>query len=213
MQTINTDLLNYALHFSSPEDKVLEELNRETHLKVLYPNMLSGHLQGKLLELISKMLRPKYILEIGTYTGYSALCLAKGLTNDGKLITIERNVELLDIPKKYFVKAEMQDKIEVIAGDALEIIPTLDYTFNLVFLDADKKDYVELYHKVFNKVAKGGIIIADNVLWYGKVITKANPSDKETLGIQNFNELIKKDPRVENIILPIRDGINLIHKL
>jgi caffeoyl-CoA O-methyltransferase len=213
MQSINTDLLNYALHFSSPEDEVLAELNRETHLKALYPNMLSGPLQGKLLELISKMLHPKFILEIGTYTGYSAICLAKGLADNGKLITIERNDELVDLPKKYIAKAGLSDKVEIITGNALEIIPTLNQTFDLVFLDADKKDYVELYHRTFEKVSIGGYIIADNVLWYGKVVTKAHQSDKETLGIQNFNDLIKNDPRVENIILPIRDGISLIRKL
>lgn len=213
MQSINTDLLNYALHFSSPEDEVLAELNRETHLKVLYPNMLSGPLQGKLLEMISKMLCPKYILEIGTYTGYSAICLAKGLADKGKLITIERNDELLEIPKRYFNKSGMQDKIEVIAGDAFNIIPKLDQKFDLVFLDADKKDYVELYHLFFDKVSSGGYIIADNVLWYGKVVAETNQSDKETLGIKNFNNMIKNDLRVENIILPIRDGINLIRKL
>jgi caffeoyl-CoA O-methyltransferase len=213
MQSLNSDLLNYALGQSSNEDEVLSELNRETYLKVLYPNMLSGHQQGKLLEMISKMVRPKNILEIGTYTGYSAICLAKGLTPDGKLFTIERNDELLDIPKKYFAKAGLTDKIEILTGDALEIIPNMKQTFDLVFLDADKKDYVELYHKFIDKVAKGGFIIADNVLWYGKVLLQPSNSDKETIGIQNFNTLIKNDPRVENIILTIRDGINLIHKL
>jgi len=210
---MNKELLSYALNYSSPEDKVLAELNRETHLKVLYPNMLSGHLQGKLLELISKMIRPKFILEIGTFTGYSAICLAKGLTEEGKLITIERNDELLEIPKRYFQKAGLDEKIEIITGDALEIIPKLKQTFDLVFLDADKKNYVELYELIIDKVTSGGYIIADNVLWYGKVLTKASPSDKETIAIQNFNNLVKNDPHVENIILPIRDGINLIRKL
>lgn len=213
MQTLNNDLISYAIQFSSPEDEVLASLNRETHAKVLYPNMLSGHLQGKLLELISKMIKPTCILEIGTYTGYSAICLAKGLTPDGKLITIERNDELIEIPKKYIDKAGLTESIEIITGDAFDIIPTLNHTFDLVFLDADKKDYVELYELIFDKVVKGGYIVADNVLWYGKVLSKANPSDKETIAIQKFNDLIKNDPRVENIILPIRDGINLIHKL
>jgi caffeoyl-CoA O-methyltransferase len=213
MQSINPELINYALEYSSEEDEVLAELNRETHAKVLYPNMLSGHLQGKLLELISKMIRPKYILEIGTYTGYSAICLVKGLADNGKLITIERNDELIEIPTKYFAKAGFQDKIEIMTGDALDLIPKLEYQFDLVFLDADKKDYIELFQLAINKVVKGGIILADNVLWYGKVLTRPVISDKETLGIQNFNELIKNDPRVENMILPIRDGINLIRKL
>lgn len=213
MNITDPAILKYATLNSSFEDKILAELNRETHLKVLYPNMLSGHLQGKLLEFISMMVQPEYILEIGTYTGYSAICLAKGLKEGGKLITIERNDELLEYPKKYIAKAGLQDKIEPMSGDAFDVIPKLDYMFDLVFLDADKKDYSKLYKLIFDKVKKGGFILADNVLWYGKVIEEPVPSDIDTLEIQYFNNLIKNDSRVENIILPIRDGINLIHKL
>jgi caffeoyl-CoA O-methyltransferase len=213
MNITDPSISKYITEHSTPEDALLAELNRETHLKVLYPNMLSGHIQGNLLELISCMIKPRYILEIGTYTGYSAICLAKGLQNDGKLITIERNDELTEFSKKYFAKTGLDSKIEIITGDALDIIPKLPYTFDLVFLDADKKDYIRLYHLFIDKVNPGGIILADNVLWYGKVLDSTGASDPDTLGIKTFNELIRSDARVKNIILPIRDGINLIYKL
>jgi caffeoyl-CoA O-methyltransferase len=213
MNITDPAISEYITGHSSPEDNLLAELNRETHLKVLYPNMLSGHLQGKLLEMISYMIRPKYILEIGTYTGYSALCLAKGLREDGRLYTIERNDELVEFPKRYIAKSGYADKIEILTGDALDIIPKLPYTFDLVFLDADKKDYLKLYKLFIDKVAPEGFVLADNVLWYGKVLGTPAPSDLDTIAIRSFNEEIKNDPRVENIILPIRDGINLIRKL
>jgi caffeoyl-CoA O-methyltransferase len=213
MNITDPAISEYITGHSSPEDNLLAELNRETHLKVLYPNMLSGHLQGKLLEMISYMIRPKYILEIGTYTGYSALCLAKGLREDGRLYTIERNDELVEFPKRYIAKSGYADKIEILTGDALDIIPKLPYTFDLVFLDADKKDYLKLYKLFIDKVAPEGFVLADNVLWYGKVLGTPAPSDLDTIAIRSFNEEIKNDPKVENIILPIRDGINLIRKL
>jgi len=202
----------YIHEYSATEDEVLAELNRETHLKVLNPRMLSGPLQGKLLELISRMISPEAILEIGTYTGYSAICLAKGLSGKGTLHTIEINDELLPIQKKYFKKSGLEKKIIVHHGDALELIPTMNILFDLVFIDADKKKYCDFYELVINKTKSGGILIADNVLWDGKVVNKSD-NDEDTTSIREFNKLVKEDNRVENIILPIRDGISLIRKL
>jgi predicted O-methyltransferase YrrM len=207
------EITRYIENHSTPEDPVLKELVRETHVKVLYPQMLSGHLQGKFLEFISHMLQPEYILEIGTFTGYSAICLAKGLKCSGKLITIEKNDELTGFPLKYFKKAGILEKIELIIGDALDIIPTLKHEFDLVFIDAEKKDYVSYYQLLIEKVKPGGYILADNALWYGRVINKPDTFDKETQGIVSFNKFINEDPRVENMILPIRDGIMLIRKI
>lgn len=207
------EIMRYVENHTTPEDDVLKDLARETHVKVLYPQMLSGHLQGKFLEFISYMLQPEYILEIGTFTGYSAICLAKGLRHTGKLITIEKNDELTGFPVKYFKKAGISEKVELIIGDALAIIPTLNYEFDLVFIDAEKRDYVKYYQQVIEKVKPGGYILADNALWYGRVIEDQKNFDKETQGIVEFNLLINEDSRVENMILPIRDGIMLIRKL
>ena len=204
---------NYVLSHSTPEDNILAELNRVTFLKAIYPRMLSGPMLGKLLEFLSFMLKPKYILEIGTFTGYSAICLAKGLSVGGKLITIEKNDEIIKFSSNYFQKSGLSDKIELLVGDALEIVPSLDYQFDLVFIDAEKKEYVDYYSLVIDKIRPGGFIIADNVLWDGKVLDKVKYTDKETKGIRAFNELISKDPRVENIIIPIRDGISIIRKI
>ena len=213
MINLTDKITQYIQDLSTPEDPILRELARETHVKALYPQMLSGHIQGKFLEFISCMLQPEYILEIGTFTGYSAICLAKGLRNTGRLITIEKNDELADFPVRYFKRAGITEKVELITGDALEIIPSLDYAFDLVFIDAEKKDYPSYFNQVINKVKPGGFIIADNVLWHGKVLDDPETFDKETRGIVAFNELIKEDENVENIILPIRDGIMLIRKL
>ncbi len=174
--------------------------------------MLSGHLQGQLLTLLSKMIRPERILEIGTFTGYSAICLAKGLTRTGKLITIELDDELEDLAQKYFVKAGLQQEIIQLIGPALEIIRSLSETFDLVFLDADKREYVDYYNLVFDNVRNGGYIIADNTLWSGKVLDVPSPGDEQTRGIIAFNELIKNDSRVEKVILPLRDGMTIIRK-
>ena len=212
MTDLSEQISNYISEHSTPEDTVLAELYRETHLKMIYPRMISGPLQGKFLELISRMIRPKYILEIGTFTGYSAICLAKGLANNGKLYTIEINDELTGFSKKYFSKAGLSSKIELITGNAIQIIPTLPYSFDLVFIDAEKKEYVNYYNAVIEKLVSGGIIIIDNVLWDNKVIEKPKQSDQETLAIKELNDLIVHDSRVENIILPLRDGINLIRK-
>lgn len=198
---------------SSTEDPILTELNRETHLKILNSRMISGHPQGKLLELISKMTAPTNILEIGTYTGYSAICLAKGLRPEGCLYTIDINDELERIVKKYIAKSGLTDKIKVHWGDALEIIPELDVEFDLVFIDADKKQYTEYYNSVINKVKSGGILLADNVLWNKKVLENEKKRDQETNSIVNFNKMITSDPRVENCIIPLRDGISVIRKI
>ncbi|WP_372950836.1 O-methyltransferase [Mariniphaga sp.] len=206
------DIERYILEHIGSEDPVLQELDRETHMKVLGARMLSGHLQGQVLTLFSKMIQPERILEIGTFTGYSAICLAKGLPENGKLITIELDDELEDLAQKYFVKAGLKQKIIQLIGPALEIIPSLSETFDLVFLDADKSEYVEYYNLIFDNVRKGGCIIADNTLWSGKVLEKPAPDDHQTLGIIAFNEMIKNDSRVEKVILPLRDGITIIRK-
>lgn len=206
------DIERYILEHIEPEDLVLHELDRETHLKVPGARMLSGHLQGQLLTLLSKMIRPERILEIGTFTGYSAICLAKGLTRTGKLITIELDDELEDLAQKYFVKAGLQQEIIQLIGPALEIIRSLSETFDLVFLDADKREYVDYYNLVFDNVRNGGYIIADNTLWSGKVLDVPSPGDEQTRGIIAFNEMIKNDSRVEKVILPLRDGMTIIRK-
>ncbi len=203
---------DYILQHSDQEDDVLQELNRETHLKVLMPRMLSGTVQGKLLEFISRMIKPMNILELGTFTGYSAICLAKGLQKEGKLDTIELNDELENIIKKYLKKAEIEDKVEVFFGNTDKIIPTLYKLYDLVFMDADKRRYLADYKLVFEKVKPGGFILADNVLWDGKVIKTVDSRDEYTKGILEFNEFVKNDSRVEKFILPIRDGLMLIRK-
>ena len=202
----------YILNHIEPEDEVLKELYRETHLKVLGARMISGHLQGQVLSLLSKMIRPKYILELGTFTGYSAICLAKGLQDGGKLITIEIDDELECFAKKYFEKAGIQQKVEQRIGPALEIIKTLTETFGLVFIDAHKSEYPAYYDAVFDKVISGGYIIADNTLWSGKVLDEPAADDFQTLGIIQFNETVRNDNRVEIVILPLRDGMTIIRK-
>ncbi len=206
------NLDNYILDHIDEEDPVLQELDRETHLKVLGARMLSGNLQGQVLTMLSKMIQPKRILEVGTFTGYSAICLAKGLTEDGKLITIELDDELEALSKKYFEKAGLTGKIEQRIGPALEIIPKIDETFDLVFLDADKEEYSGYFHLVFDRLRSGGIIIADNTLWSGKVLETPAADDHQTKGIIAFNEMIKNESRVEKVILPLRDGMTIIRK-
>jgi len=213
MLKLDQKIIDYIHKYTTPEDKVLQELNRETHVKVLHPHMLAGHLQGKILEMISRMICPENILEIGTYTGYSAICLAKGLPEGGKVHTIERNDELMDISQKYFKKAGVENKIIQYTGDAREIIPRLDFSFELVYIDSDKDEYLDIYDQIFDKVLPGGYILADNVLWEGKVAEKHKPGDKETRSIIEFNNFINKDERVENVILPIRDGLMIIRKI
>ena len=202
----------YLEKHSSPEDGVLKDLTRHTYLKEVHPNMLSGKILGGFLQLFSKLHSPDRILEIGTYTGYSAICLARGLKSGGKLITLEVNEELRETTLSFFNKAGVDQQIELINGNALEIIPTLEETFDLVFIDAHKEDYPAYYEAAMKKLAHGGYILADNVLWSGKVLDE-NPSDASTQAIQQFNQMISDDIRVENLLLPIRDGLMIIQKL
>ena len=204
---------HYILNHISPEEDFLYELDRETHLKVLRSRMLSGHLQGQILSMISCMIQPKCILEIGTFTGYSALCLAKGLAEGGQLHTIEIDDELESIAQKYFVKSGLADRIFQHIGDAREIIPSISQKFDLVFIDADKREYSEYYNLVFDHVRIGGFILADNILWDGKVVDPHAASEEQTRGILEFNDLIQNDSRVRNVILPVRDGIMVAQKI
>lgn len=206
----NPDISQYAEQHTTPESEILKRLNRETHLNVLMPQMLSGVLQGSLLKMISRMMRPKKILEIGTYTGYSAICLAEGLAKEGNLITLDINEELTDMVERYVNEAGFGDRINIMVGDATEIIPTLEGPFDLVFIDADKINYSKYFDLVINKVRSGGIIIADNVLWSGKVLDEKK--DKDTRAIDDFNKKVFADTRVETCLLPVRDGLMLIWK-
>lgn len=208
---MNRRLEQYILDHSSPEDPVLEELYRQTHIRFVNPNMASGHLQGKFLEFISLMIKPYNILEIGTFTGYSAICLSKGLKPGGKLITIELNDEITSFAHTYFVKAGVDSKITQMTGNALEIIKGIDLKFDLVFIDGDKREYIEYFNLLFEKVNPGGFIIADNTLWGGAVIENES-RDPQTRGIIEFNEMIRNDDLFEKMILPIRDGLTIIHK-
>lgn len=210
---INPDIEKYILNNTSKEDPILAELNRETNIKAINPRMLSGHPQGKILELISKMVSPEKILEIGTFTGYSAICLAKGLKDGGELHTIERNDELLWLQNKYFKKSGLEDKIYQHIGDAMKIIPNLNHFFDLVFIDADKKNYIDFLHLILNKIRQGGIIITDNVLWDGKVVDSNCNEEVDTKAIKNFNKLLSEHEDLEVVILPVRDGISIVRKL
>lgn len=203
----------YVEKHTTKEDAVLKSLNRETHLKTFYPNMLSGSVQGKFLEMISFMISPMRILEIGTFTAYSAVSLAKGLKDGGKIISLEVNEEMESFARKYINKAGFNNKIELIIGNALDIIPILEDEFDMVFIDADKEQYVDYYELALPKLKSGGFILADNVLWSGKVLESESKSDKETKGIKAFNKHVKNDNRVEQVMLTIRDGLMLIRKL
>jgi predicted O-methyltransferase YrrM len=212
MEFIDEKLTEYCLQFSGEEDEVLKELQRETHLKVMSPRMLSGHLQGSWLSFLSYLVQPELILEIGTYTGYSAICLAKGLKEKGKLITIDVNEETESIARKYFAKSGFEDKIDFRLGDAGTIIPGIHETLDLVFIDADKRNYSRYYDLIIDKVRSGGVIIADNVLWSGKILDLQKNKDADTLAIHSFNEKVKSDQRVEKLLLPLRDGLFVIRK-
>lgn len=206
------DLDKYIREHSTPEDKVLEELYRQTHLYVVNPNMVSGHIQGKFLEMLSHMIQPSRILEIGTYTGYSAICLARGLKSGGQLHTIEMNDELNEMSTHYFALAGVAHRVTLHTGRAQDVIPSLNYTFDLVFIDGDKREYCEYFDLVFEKVPRGGFIIADNVLWGGKIESEEALNDAQTKGVVLFNEKVRQDPRVEKIVLPLRDGLMIIRK-
>lgn len=202
----------YILSHIDEEGELLNKLNRDAHVNLLRPRMLSGHLQGRLLKMFCRLVQPRYILELGTYTAYATLCLAEGAPDDAEIHTLEMNDELEDFIKKYLHQTKLKEKIHLHLGDALEIIPTLDYTFDLVFIDANKRTYVEYYNLIFDKVRPGGLIIADNTLWDGKILTTPKSSDKQTIGIQEFNDMIANDDRIEKVILPMRDGLTLIWK-
>lgn len=210
MDFLHHDLNNYIASFSSPEDEVLQALTRETFLKVQMPQMISGHLQGHFLQLLVQLMQCKNVLEIGTFTGYATLCMAKGLPTNGKITTLDINEELTSICNKYWEKAGIADKIEMHIGKALEIIPTLNQTWDLVFIDADKANYCAYFDAVIDQVKSGGLIVADNVLWSGKVLLENK--DKDTQNIHAYNEKVHNDLRVENFILPIRDGLNIARK-
>jgi len=212
MLNLDPNLEQYILDHTDPEGNVLEDLNRYTHVNILNPNMLSGHLQGKILEIISRMVRPARILEIGTYTGYSAICLAKGLQEGGELITIDLNDELSEINNSYFQKAGLENRIKLLNGDALTLIPDLPGPFDLVYIDGEKTEYVAYYRVVFDKVRPGGYLLADNVLWGGKILDPESEMDEGTKDILAFNELVTKDPRVINVLLPVRDGLMIMQK-
>lgn len=206
-------LSKYIIDHISPEEDYLHELDRETNLKVIGSRMLSGHLQGQILSMISAMIKPRCILEIGTFTGYSALCLAKGLAEGGQLHTIDIDDELEGMAKKYFLKAGMGERIIQHIGDARQIIPTINQSFDLVFIDADKREYCDYYNLVFDKIPVGGFLLADNILWSGKVVDSDSVDEAQTCGIIEFNDLVQNDPRVKNVILPVRDGIMLVQKV
>ena len=206
------ELDKYIRDHSTPEDRVLEELYRQTHLYVVNPNMVSGHIQGKFLEMLSYMISPVSVLEIGTYTGYSAICLARGLKSGGQLHTIEINDELNGMSTRYFALAGVADRVTLHTGRAQDVIPKLDRTFDLVFIDGDKREYCEYYDIVFDKVRTGGFIIADNVLWGGRIEGEEAMKDPQTRGLVLFNEKVRNDHRVEKIVLPLRDGLMIIRK-
>lgn len=207
------ELEDYILSHIDKEGESLHKLDRETHLFHLRPRMCSGHLQGRLLKMIVRMIRPKNILELGTFTGYSALSMAEGMDGDGELHTVEIDDELEDFIREHLEKSPYADRIHLHIGDALEIVPQLGLTFDLVFIDADKRRYDDYYNIVFDHVAHGGFILADNTLWDGKVVDYGKKLDAQTAGILRFNDLVAADPRVEKVILPLRDGLTIIRKI
>jgi len=200
---------NYVVNHSQKEPELLKQLNKETWQKVLNPRMLSGAYQGRLLAILSKLIHPKNILEIGTYTGYSALCLTEGMQKDGQLITIDKNEELENFAKKYFNKSNFKNQIQQVIGNALDVIPTLTQKFDLVFIDADKSNYINYFNLIIDKMNSGGVILSDNVLWSGKIIEDIKPNDVDTKTLIEYNKLLNTDPRVETILLPIRDGLTV----
>ncbi|MDF0715568.1 O-methyltransferase [Muricauda sp. 334s03] len=209
MHFLSPILESYIANSSEDEPTLLQELTRETHLKVIQPRMITGHFQGRVLSMLSKIINPEYILEIGTYTGYSALCLAEGLQTDGELHTIEVNEELHEMQRKYFDKSGLGSQIKQHIGDALDIVPGLDHTFDLVFIDAQKVNYDAYFEAVIQKAKPGSVILSDNVLWSGKVVEPIQKSDKATIALLQYNQKLKEDPRIETVLLPIRDGLTL----
>lgn len=209
MHFISEELEDYAALHSENEPELLAALNKETHQKILQPRMLSGHFQGRVLSMISKLVNPRHILEIGTYTGYATLCLAEGLSKEGTLDTLDNNEELYDFQRKYFDASPWKDQITQHLGDALDIIPSLNKKFDLVFIDADKENYINYFEMIVPLMNKGGIILSDNVLWSGKVLETVKANDKSTKILLEYNKLLKEDKRVETVLLPIRDGLTV----
>lgn len=209
MHFISEELENYVTLHSQDEPKLLTELNRETHQKILQPRMLSGHFQGRVLSMISKLVNPKNILEIGTYTGYATLCLAEGLQENGSIDTLDNNEELYDFQRKYFDKSEYGKKIAQHLGNALDIIPTLGKKYDLVFIDADKENYINYFNIVLPKMNKGGVILSDNVLWSGKILQEVKPNDKSTRTLLEYNRILRENDKIETVLLPIRDGLTV----
>lgn len=209
MDFISEKLTEYISKNSNIEPEILARLNQETHQKILKPRMLSGHIQGRFLSMLSKMKSPSTILEIGTYTGYGTLCLSEGLKEGGKIFTIDRNEELLKIQNKYFEESGKRDKIIQLTGNAKEILNDLNETYDLVFIDADKENYIEYFKQVSERLNKNGIIISDNVLWSGKVLDSSLEKDEETNALVNFNKILNEDKRFETVILPLRDGLSI----
>ncbi|HML72465.1 MAG TPA: O-methyltransferase [Macellibacteroides fermentans] len=206
------EIESYILSHSDEEGSLLAALNRDANVNLLRPRMLSGHLQGRILKMFCRMLKPKRVLEIGTYTGYATLCMAEALEKDAEIHTLEINDEMEDFIRKYVSQSPDKDKIKLYFGDAMEIIPALDESFDLVFIDADKRLYSDYYDLIFDKLPVGALILADNTLWDGKVLEPLHPADKQTAGILAFNDKIKADLRVEKVILPLRDGLTMIWK-
>ena len=204
---------NYILSHIDEEGELLSKLNREAHVRLLRPRMIAGHLQGRILKMLVRLLRPRRILEIGTYTGYATLCLAEALPEEGEIHTIEMDDEMEDFIRNQFDQSELKNKIRLHIGDALEIIPRLEGNFDMALIDGDKRQYCEYYDVTFDKINQGGVILADNTLWNGKVVDEPHSGDKQTRGILNFNEKIKRDKRIEKVILPLRDGLTIIYKL
>ena len=209
MHFISEKLDDYVVKHSEDEPALLKALTRETYQKILQPRMLSGHYQGRVLSILSKLIRPKAILEIGTFTGYSAICLAEGLRQDGVLHTIDINEELVDFQRRYFEKSDYGSQIFQHLGPAVDIIPTLDTHFDLVFMDADKPNYINYFHQIIDKLNPGGVILSDNVLWSGKVIEALDPNDTSTRIVLDYNKLLKEDQRLETVLLPVRDGLTV----
>ncbi|WP_405576254.1 O-methyltransferase [Winogradskyella sp. Asnod2-B02-A] len=212
MYFLPENLDKYVVEHSEQEPKLLQQLTRETYQKVLQPIMLSGPYQGRVLSMISKLIRPKSILELGTFTGYATLCLAEGLNENGTLHTIDINEELVDFQRSYFDKSEFGEQIIQHTGSALDIIPQLDDTFDLIFIDADKPNYSNYFHLIIDKLNKGGVILSDNVLWHGKVVEPLDEKDKSTKAVLDYNTLLKNDERIETVLLPIRDGLTISRK-